>query len=52
MNLCDIHVELVALFQYSSPSIFNESIEARGKLVHATAQIVEAEVDSGELVGH
>jgi hypothetical protein len=52
MKFGDIHTELVALFQHSSSSILNESIEARGELVHAAAQVVESEVDRGQLVGH
>jgi len=52
MKLCDIHVELVALFQHSSAPILNKCIESRSELVHATAQVVESEVDRGQLVGH
>jgi hypothetical protein len=52
MKLCDVHVELVALFQHSASPILNKRIEARGELVHATAQVVESEVDGGQLIGH
>lgn len=47
MEFCDIHAELIALFQYSSASVFDESVESGSKLVHATTQIVESEVDAG-----
>jgi hypothetical protein len=52
MELRDVHAELVALFQDSSATVLDECVEARGELVHATAQVVEAEVDGGQLVGH
>jgi hypothetical protein len=52
MKLCNIHAELVSLLQHSSTSVFDEGIEARCELVHATAQIFKTKVDAGQLVGH
>jgi hypothetical protein len=52
LDLCYIHPELVALFQKPSSPFLDEVVEARGELIHATAQVVKAEVDGGELVGH
>ena len=52
MEFCDIHAELISLFQYSSAPVLDESIKSCSELVHATAQIVESEVDAGQLVGH
>jgi len=46
MEFCDIHAELISLFQYSSTSILDKSVESCRKLVHATAQIIESEVDA------
>ena len=52
LDLSDIDAELVALFQHPSSAFLNEIIEARGKLVHAAAQVFKAKVDGGQLVGH
>jgi hypothetical protein len=52
VELGDVHAKLVALFQYSSSSSLDKCVKSRGKLVHATAQVVKAEVDRGQLVGH
>jgi hypothetical protein len=52
MKLGHVHAELVALFEDPSAAVLDECVEARGELVHATAQVVEAEVDGGQLVGH
>jgi hypothetical protein len=52
MKFCDVHAELVALFEYSSSSILDEGVKSRGELVHATAQVVKPEIDAGQLIGH
>ena len=52
MQLCDVHAELIPLLKYSPSPVLDESIEACCELVHARAQVVESEVDAGQLVGH
>lgn len=52
MNFCNVHAELVALLKDSLASGFYEVVELHGKLGHAVAELVEAEVDRGEGVCH
>lgn len=52
MELRNIHFEGVALFEDALAPDFNESIELDSEFRHAIAQLVEAEVDGGERVGH
>ena len=51
-ELCDVHAKGVALFEHAFAAALDEVIEALGELGHAFAQVVEAEVDGGEVVGH
>lgn len=52
LDLCNIDAELVALFEHPASAFFDEVVEAGGELVHAAAEVFEAKVDGGELVGH
>jgi hypothetical protein len=52
MNFCDVHAELIALFENSLAAGFYEVVELDGELCHAVAQLVEAEIDRGEGVSH
>ncbi len=52
VDLGDVHAELVALFEHSLASSLYEVIELDCELGHAVAELVEAEVDRGEGVGH
>jgi hypothetical protein len=52
LQLCDIHAELVALFQHALATLLNKVVEACRELCHARAEVLEAEVDAGQLVGH
>lgn len=52
VEFCDVHAELIALFQHSPAPILDKCVESRCELVHAAAQVVEAEVDRGQLVRH
>ncbi len=47
MKFCNVHAELIALFQHPSSSVFDKGVKSRSELVHATAQVVESEVDAG-----
>lgn len=51
-ELCDVHAKGVALFEHAFAAALDEVVEALGELGHAFAQVVEAEVDGGEVVGH
>ena len=51
-ELCDIHAKGVALFEHAFAAALDEVVEALGELGHAFAQVVEAEVDGWEVVGH
>jgi hypothetical protein len=52
MDFCNIHAELVALLKDPLAPGFYEVVEFHGKLGHAVAELVEAEVDRGERVCH
>lgn len=51
-ELCDVHAKGVALFEHAFAAALDEVVEALGELGHAFAQVVEAEVDGWEVVGH
>lgn len=51
-ELGDIHAELVALFEDAPAACLDEGVEFDGELVHAVAQLIEAEVNGGKRVGH
>lgn len=48
MNFCDVHAELVALFEDTLASGFYEVVELDGEFGHAVAELVEAKIDRGE----
>jgi hypothetical protein len=48
----EINVELISLLQDLLPATLDEGVEFGGELGHAVAQVLEAEVDAGERVGH
>ena len=52
LDFGNVHAELIALLQHPLPPLLDKLIEALCELVHATAQVVEAEVYRGELVRH
>ena len=52
LQLGHFHSELVALFEDALAAFGNEVVEAVGKFCHALSELVEAEVDAGEGVGH
>ena len=51
-KLCDVHAKGVSLFEHAFAAALDEVVEALGELRHAFAQVVEAEVDGWEVVGH
>lgn len=51
-KLGNIHAKGVALFQHALAAALDEVVEALGELGHTFAQVVEAEVDGWEVVGH
>jgi hypothetical protein len=51
-KLGDIHAKGVALFQHALAAALDEVVEALRELGHSLAQVVEAEVDRGQGVGH
>ena len=51
-KLRDVHAKGVALFQHALAAALDEVVEALGELGHTFAQVVEAEVDGWEVVGH
>lgn len=48
----DVHAKGIALFQHTLAAALDELVEALGELGHAFAQVIEAEVDGWEVVGH
>ena len=52
LELRNAHPERIALVQYPLSPTRNEVVEPHGKLGHALAQLIEAEVDAGERVRH
>lgn len=51
-QLSNIHAELVSFFQHALAALLNEVVELGGEFRHAIAQVVEAEIDAGQRVGH
>jgi hypothetical protein len=51
-KLSDVHAEGIALFQHALAAALDKVVEALRELGHALAQVVEAEVDRGQGVGH
>jgi hypothetical protein len=51
-ELCDVHAEGIALFEHAFATALDEVVEALGELRHTLAQVVEAKVDGGQVVGH
>lgn len=52
MQLCNVHAELISLFQDSPSTVLDEGIKSCCELVHACAQVVETKVNAGQLVCH
>lgn len=51
-KLGNVHAKGVALFEHAFAAALDEVVEALGELSHTFAQVIEAEVDGGEVVGH
>lgn len=51
-KLCDVHAKGIALFEHAFAATLDEVVEALGELSHTFAQVIEAEVDGGKVVGH
>lgn len=51
-KLGDVHAKGVALLEHALAAALDEVVEALGELGHAFAQVVEAEIDGGQAVGH
>ena len=51
-EFCDVHLELVPLFEHALSAFGDKVVEAVGETGHTFAEIVETEVYVGEGVGH
>jgi len=44
LHLREAHAELIAFFEDAAAALLDEVVKALGKVVHASAQVVEAKV--------